>query len=313
MSTRILVLYYSQSGQLTRAAQSMLAPLMARPDVEVVWQDIRPQTPYPFPWGFFSFLDAFPESVYLDAPPIAPVAFDPDSRFDLVVLAYQVWFLSPSLPMTGFLQSPAARVLRDTPVVTLIACRNMWLSAHDKMQALLKARGARLIDNVVLIDQGPAWATFVTTPRWLLTGKKNAFWFFPPAGVSDADIAGAARFGRALASALPRLRSGGPLLAGLGAVKVNPGYIAGERIAHRSFLIWGKLIRRLGKPGARARRAALLVYLVFLIGMILTVVPLSVLVRALARPFLRARLDGQVSALEGPSGSSCERIEQFNA
>lgn len=313
MPTRILVLYYSQSGQLTRAVRSMMAPLVARADVEVVWQDLQPQTAYPFPWGFFSFLDAFPESVLLDPPAMAPVAFDPDSRFDLVVLAYQVWFLSPSLPITGFLKSPAARVLRDTPVVSLIACRNMWLSAYDKMQRLLAAQGAQLIDNVVLIDQGPAWATFVTTPRWLLTGNKNAFWFFPPAGVSDADIAGAARFGRALAAALPQLRGSGPLLSGLGAVKVNPGYIASERIGHRSFLIWGKLIRRLGRPGTWPRRVGLLVYLVFLVGMILTVVPLGVVVRALARPFLRARLAAQVAALERPSGSSCERSEFYNA
>lgn len=309
--TRILVLHYSQSGQLTRAAKSFMAPLEARADVEVVWQDIQPRTPYPFPWGFFSFLDAFPESVYLDGPEIAPVRFDPDTRFDLVVLAYQVWFLSPSLPIAGFLKSPAARVLRDTPVVTLIACRNMWLSAHEKVQKQLAAQGARLIDNVVLIDQGPAWATFVTTPRWLLTGKKDAFWFFPPAGVSAADIEGAGRFGRALGQALPRVKTGASLLQGLGAVKVLPGYIAGERIAHRSFMIWGRLIRAVGKPGAIARRAVLLVYLVFLVGMILTVLPLSMFLRALARPFIRARLAREVERLEQPSGSSTARIDEF--
>ena len=153
--TRVLVLYYSQTGQLTRALESMLAPLAARQDFEIVWQKIEPAIPYPFPWGFFSFLDAFPESVYLDPPALKPMAFDPDAHYDLVILGYTVWYLSPALPITGFLKSPEARVLKDKPVITFIACRNMWISAQDEVKKLLDQRGARLIDHAVLEDQGP--------------------------------------------------------------------------------------------------------------------------------------------------------------
>lgn len=310
---RILVLHYSQTGQLTRAVKSLLSPLANRPDVEIVWQNLEPVEPFPFPWGFFRFFDTFPECVHLDPPPIRPVAFGPTARFDLVVLSYQVWFLSPSLPVTAFLKSEAARVLRDTPVITFIACRNMWLSAQEKMKGLLRDLGARLIDNVVLVDQGPPWATFITTPRWVLTGKKNGFWgIFPPAGVSAAEIAAAARFGRALADALPLLQSAqGPLLSGLGAVKVIPGYITGEKIAHRSFRLWGKLLRAIGKPGNPLRRLVLVVYIVFLVAMILTVMPLSIIMRALLRPLLRKRLEAEVARLEAPSGSSAERLAQY--
>ena len=312
--TRILVLYYSQTGQLTRAARTMLAPLAARRDVEIVWQELKPLTPYPFPWSFFRFLDVFPECVYLDPAPIEAAGFGADVRFDLIVVCYQVWFLSPSPPIVAFLQSPAADVLKDRPVITLIACRNMWLSAQQKMQALLAARGARIIDNAVLVDQGPPWATFVTTPRWLLTGKQDGFWgVFPPAGVSADAIAGAARFGRALVDGLDKLRAGagGSLLHGLRAVKVNPGYIAGEKIAQRSFRLWGRLLRALGPPGHPVRRAALLLYAVFLVTMILTVLPISMLVRALLRPLLRGRLDDEVARLELPSGSSNQRMARY--
>ena len=297
--TRILVLYYSQTGQLTRAAQSMLAPLAGRTDVEIVWQNLEPVEPFPFPWGFLRFFDTFPECVHLDPPPLRPVAFAPDAHFDLVIVAYQVWFLSPALPITAFLKSAAANVLKDTPVMTLIACRNMWLAAQEKMKALIAARGGRLIDNVVLTDQGPPWATFVTTPRWVLTGRKDSLWgLLPPPGVSDADIAAASRFGRALADVLPQVKGArAPLLAGLGAVKVNPGYVTGEKIAHRSFLIWGRLLRALGRPGTPLRRAVLVVYILFLVAMILTVLPVSMLVRALLRPLLRKKLDAEVARL----------------
>lgn len=310
---RILVLHYSQTGQLTRAVQSMLSPLAGRTDVQIIWQNLEPVEAFPFPWGFLRFFDTFPECVHLDPPPIRPVAFAPDARFDLVVLAYQVWFLSPSLPVTAFLKSAAAQALRNTPVITFIACRNMWLSAQEKVKDMLNDVGARHIDNVVLVDQGPAWATFITTPRWVLTGKKNGFWgIFPPAGVSETEIGAAARFGRALAESLPLLQStAGPLLAGLGAVKVLPGYVTGEKIAHRSFRLWGALLRALGKPGDLGRRLVLVVYIVFLVAMILTVMPLSIVVRALLRPLLRKRLDAEVARLEAPSGSSTYRLGQY--
>jgi hypothetical protein len=311
---RILVLYYSQTGQLTRALENMLAPLAGRADFEIVRQKIEPAAPYPFPWSFFGFLDAFPETVYLDPPPLAPMNFDPDGRYDLVILGYTVWFLSPALPITGFLKSPEARVLKDKPVITFIACRNMWLSAQEEVKKLLADRGARLIDNVVLVDQGPPWATFVTTPRWMLSGKKGGFWrIFPPAGVNETDLRNAARFGRALAESGHLLQSGasGSLFRGLGAVRVNPRYIATERLARRSFRLWGGLLRSLGRPGELFRRAVLLVYLVFLIGMILTVLPLGILVRALLRPLLKRRMEEEVARLEMPSGSGTERLNRY--
>jgi hypothetical protein len=47
--------------------------------------------------------------------------------------------------------------------------------------------------------------------------------------------------------------------------------------------------------------------------MILTVLPLSMLVRALLRPLLRRRLDAEVARLEAPSGSSGERLVRYGS
>lgn len=309
---RILVLHYSQSGQLDNIARSMMAPLEAESGVEVVWQNLQPEQPYPFPWPILKFFDTFPECVYLDPPAIKPLSIDASEGFDLVILAYQVWFLSPSLPIIAFLQSAMAKkLLANKPVITLIGCRNMWLSAQDKMRTILASLDAHLVDNVVLQDQGPPWATFVTTPRWVLTGKKDGFWgIFPAAGIAEKEINAAERFGRALTLALPLLQSGqpGPFLTGLGAVKVNPGYIAGEKVAHRSFLLWGKLLRTLGPAGSPVRRAVLVLYIMFLVALILTVLPLGIVLRAMIRPFMRSKLAEQVRRLEAPSGSSVERL-----
>ncbi len=49
----------------------------------------------------------------------------------------------------------------------------MWIMAQEKVKVLLKELEATLIDNVVLIDKGSSLETFITTPRWMLTGKKR--------------------------------------------------------------------------------------------------------------------------------------------
>ena len=293
----------------------MVAPLEASGKVELVWQELIPKKPYPYPWPILDFFDVFPESVYLDPPDLEALEIMKDQNFDLILLAYQVWFLSPSLPVTAFLKSEEAKkALKNKPVITFIACRGMWLCAHNKVKTMLKSIGAKLIDNVVLVDQGPPWATFVTTPRWLLTGKKGGFWgIFPPAGISDKDIDGAARFGSALVDSVEKIDKtlNTSLLKGLGAVKVNPRYIAGEKMVHRSFYIWGRLFRSIGKPGHPLRRVMLIIYIMFLITMILTVVPLGVIIRAIMRPFMEKKLQSRVNELEEPSGSSRERIADY--
>ena len=292
----------------------MLAPLIPCSGVEVIWHEVSPQPAYPFPWPFLSFLDAFPESVYLDPPAVAAATFDPDGEYHLIILAYQVWFLAPSLPITGFLKSPAARVLRDKRVISVIACRNMWITAQRALLQALDHWGARLSDNVVFTDNGPLWSTFITTPWWLLTGNQGPLLkILPRAGVSDNDIARAARFGRALVDALPRIRSGehGPFLTGLQAVRVNPLTMLGERIGHRSFRIWGRLVRLAGRPGRFARKPILLIYAVFLVGAIVLVLPVTMTLAAIATRLSR-RIVQQAKALELPSGSSDERLSQYD-
>lgn len=303
---QILVVHYSQTGQLAQVAKSIVTPLEAASGLEITHLRLEPETPYPFPWPVGRFFDTFPECVYLDAPPLAPLGIDPAAHFDLVILCYQVWFLSPSLPVTAFLRSEAGRqILKGRPVVTVTACRNMWLNAQQQVRHLLDEAGARHLDHVALVDRGPAMATFYTTPRWLLTGHKGS------AGVSARDIDDCARFGVALVEGLRKdaERSGAPMLAGLRAVEVDERLMMSERIGYRSFRIWGRLIRAAGPAGAWQRKPLLLVYAAFLICMILTVVPLSMAARALLKPLLRKRLAASREQFEQPSGSLDYRMK----
>ncbi len=303
MSKKVLVLYYSQSGQLQSVMKQIVTPLAECDSVHCDFLEITPETPYPYPWSFYEFFNVFPEAVYLDGCPVKPL--ETEDEYDLIILGYTSWFLSPSIPVTGFLQSDQAKNLfRDTPVITVIACRDMWLMAQEKMKTMLSDLGARLLDNIVLTDQGKSLYTFVTTPRWMLTGKKDSFWFFPPAGVHTEDIASAFRFGKRICNALQHDEECAtlPLLSNMNAVNVNGKLIATEHIAHRSFLIWCKLIKKAGPQGSSGRNVVITIYTVFLLTLVVTVVPLNMLLRKLLAPFRRKALARAVHYYEQPSG-----------
>ena len=302
---RVLVVHFSQTGQLARVARRLVSPLAEANDVELVEETLRPRPPYPFPWPLWRFLDAMPETVLLEAPTLEPLAVRAEEHFDLVVLAYQVWYLAPSGPMAAFLKSESGRrLLRGRPVVTVIACRNMWLLAQETVKRLIQEAGGRLLDNVAFTDRGGTLATFVTTPRWLLTGRRNPFWGLPAAGVAEQEIAKADRFGLALLAALraDREREDAPMLAGLGAARVDPKLIFSERAARRAFSVWSRLIRLGGAPGSIARVPMLALFSVYLVAMILTVVPTSLLVQRITRRLFAARLRSLQAYYELPSG-----------
>ena len=250
----------------------------------------------------------------LDAPPLKPLCISADRQFDLIILSYQVWYLAPALPMTAFLKSPEGkRLINGKPVITVVACRNMWLSAQETMKRLIAEAGGQLRDHLAFTDQGPALATFITTPRWVLTGKRNRFLGMPPAGVAPEEIRGASRFGRALAEALDhdQEKSGIPMLTGLRAATVNPRLAISERAAQRAFKVWSKLIRLFGQRGQWRRRPILLIFAIYLIMMVITVVPLSLLLQWLLSPLLKPRLERLKTELEQPSGSQEFNLEKY--
>jgi len=300
---KVLVLYYSQSGQIKSVVNSFCSDLVTSDDVEVTFQNIKPVVKYPYPWPFYTFFDAFPEAIYMDGCDVEP--FESQERYDLIILSYSVWFLAPSIPITGFLKSAQAkRLFKDTPVITLIACRDMWVMAQEKMKVLLENVEAKLIDNVVLTDQGGSLYAFITTPRWLFTGLKNPFWFFPAAGVAPKEIRETSRFGKRLVSALQddEEKENKPLLTDMGAVNVNGKLLATEKIATKSFLIWGNLIKKAGKSGSFSRKVVISIYAVFLVTLVLTIVPLNMLVRKLLYPFKKNEIEKMVKYYEKPSG-----------
>jgi hypothetical protein len=298
---KVLIISFSQSGQLTSIVTSLLVPLCARPSVEIVHETISSITPFPFPWSAYQFLDVFPESFQEVPCSLEPLKTASDETYDLVIIAYQVWYLSPSIPISSFLQSPAARVLLNkTAVVTVVGCRNMWVRAHNQVKDRLRAVGAELVGHIVLTDRSLNLVSAITIVAWMLTGKRRRlFGLFPKPGISEMDIARCSAFGEVIADLLaaPRVASMQDRLNALGACNVVPHLLSLENVAARMFKRWSTWIMARGGSGDRRRRPLVLMFGLYLILALALASPLSFLLFHLMAPFRRRGFGQQAQSI----------------
>lgn len=286
---KILVIYYSQTGQLKRILDSLLRPLSADPAFSVEYLEIRPATPYPFPWTRSEFLEVFPESV-LEAPiELKPMQAGHPGEYDLIILAFQPWYLSPSLPVSTFLQTPEAeRLLRGTDVLTVIGARNMWVKSFERVKERVANLGGRLLGNIVLVDRAPNLVSVVTICYWMFTGKKErCLGLFPLPGVSAEDIAAAGKFGKAIGLALEQNHIGGinETLQRLGGADANVSLARLENRAKKIFFLWAHAITK--RP--RIRKRLLNIFFVELILALAIVSPVNSLLGLLFNQFNKRR------------------------
>jgi hypothetical protein len=293
---KVLVISFSQSGQLRNIVRSFLAPLRENPLIDIVDEVLRPVTPFPFPWSPYEFIDVFPESYQGIPCALAALKCDGQAHYDLVILAYQVWYLAPSIPVSTFLQSDAAKAcLKGRPVVTIVACRNMWYRAHATVKEHLLAADARLIGHVALTDKAFNLVSLVTTVYWLLTGKRERlFQLLPTPGVSETDIRRCSVFAKIVESALLNSTqvSIQERLNAAGACRLVPHLVALERLASRAFGIWSNLIIR----SRGARKYLVIVFGLYLVFAIAVFVPLSLLLFYLTLPLRRGAVQRQMQA-----------------
>jgi hypothetical protein len=168
--------------------------------------------------------------------------------------------------MSSFLQTEEGkRLLTGKRVVTLIGCRNMWLGAQEKVKRRLAAVKASVVANIALVDKAPNVVSVVTILRWMLKGKRDPFWIFPKAGVSDADMDKCAEYGAIVKERLQtrQWESLQERLNEQGAVEIMTELVLMEQRGQRAFGIWSKFIG--GAPeGSLSRAVRVYVYMTLL-------------------------------------------------
>jgi hypothetical protein len=252
----VLVIYYSQSGQLKDIARNIAKPLLNSDEIKVVFYEIQLEKPFPFPWDKTSFFDAFPESFLQIPAKLKPIPSEILSvKYDLILLHYQVWYLTPSIPVNSFLKSPEAKIiLNNTPVVTINGSRNMWVMAQEKVKILLKQNNALLKGNIALVDKAGNLVSVITIVEWMFTGvKKKYLGIFPLPGVSEKDINESSKFGQKIKESLLKnnfddLQAN---LIALDAVRISSYLVSVDKTANKIFSKWSNFI--ISKKNTRKR------------------------------------------------------------
>lgn len=195
MYKRVLAIYYSQTGQLGEIIDCFTEPLV-QAGVSVEKVRIKPANDYPFPWTGKRFFSVMPDCVLSVPTTLAPFTLK-ESSYDLIILGYQAWFLSPSIPSNSLLQHPDFKaVLKDTPVITITGARNMWLNACERVKKSLSESGAVLVGNIALVDKHINPVSFITIFHWMIHGRKDRYLnIFPIPGVAAADISHTSQYG----------------------------------------------------------------------------------------------------------------------
>ena len=252
----VLVINYTQSGQLNDILNRFSLPFEYFDSFEVEHVQISPKEPFPFPWTGDAFWGAMPGCVLEEGLELNEFNFK-RKQYDLVVFGYQVWFLSVSLPSMAILQHPKFKsIIKNTPVVTIIGARNMWLSAHESVKQHITDAGGNFVANIPFIDRHNNLASVVTIFYWMLTGKKDQMWgIFPIPGVHPLDIEKANKPGQLTLNAIENndLETLQKDIHDLGHIHLATSVMFMELRAKMVFKIWAKLVRRKGTTPSKER------------------------------------------------------------
>lgn len=247
MRKKILVIHYSQSGQLTEILSNLTLPLQEDiQNFEVFHYSIQPEKDFPFPWTRETFFDAFPESYQQIPIPILPPPQEIlNQKYDLIIFGYQVWYLTPSIPIISFLKSQWAKeLLHNTPIITLSATRNMWMYSQEKLKVHLKKLNAQLVGNIALVDRHNNYTSVLTIVRWMMTGNKIQNPPLPPAGIAQQEIDNASKYGHIIKPYILQNQYEGmqKKLVEHGAVEVRPFLVKVETVGNKAFSLFSRQI-----------------------------------------------------------------------
>jgi hypothetical protein len=177
----------------------------------------------------------------------------------------------------------------------------MWLGAQEKVKHWLGLSQARLGGHIALIDKGGNLTSLITILRWMLTGKKEPFWFFPEAGVARTDIEQSSLFGSIV---MDTLQSGTweslqEKLNAAGAIEINPSLVLMEKRGQKSFSVWARFVSAGGNLNTFGRTFRVYVFMYLLPSMIFILTPLLWVLSQIQLVVMQRRLSREIRYFRG--------------
>jgi len=157
---RVLLLYYSFSGQTTGLLNNIAAGLK-RQGIEVNDIRLRPVTLLRFPIGSIPATIRMMLTTFLRArvtikEPEAVIWDD----YDLIILAGPTWSYNPSGPILDLIDRFGPRLFKDKKVLPVISCRGYWRMHWFGLKKMLEKCGANVANRIVFSHPTPEpWRT----------------------------------------------------------------------------------------------------------------------------------------------------------
>lgn len=184
---KVLLVQYSLSGETSHATEQFLQGFQSEwmGEVKVVTQSIQPDPAFSFPWTFWDFFDVLPETLHATpwqrsvVKPIIEEEEEADTTsFDLLVLGWQTWYLSPSLPVRLALEDPHYQALLNQKckqAVLIGTHRNMWHHASTRLCRSLATNcpNVKLVGDINFCQSSPFLVSVVETLQRQLQGKSG--------------------------------------------------------------------------------------------------------------------------------------------
>ncbi len=184
MTRNLLVVYYSQTGQLKEIALNFVKSFERFYNID--FAEIKCKN-YNFPITYKQFFDVFPESV-LKIPCDIEVEI-PDKEYQLVVLAFQPWFLHTSVPFNSFMQTERFKnLVKGKQVILLMNSRNSWRNSLQEVTEVVESQHATIRGKYVFRDTSKNFRGFLALCYWLFTGKKKSPYKWMPQGGIEQNI-----------------------------------------------------------------------------------------------------------------------------
>ena len=288
---KIAVIYYSQSGRTKQVIQRLADNRGGLDDkVSFSFFQIESKKPFAFPWSFSSFFEVFPESVLKT--PIELIPLRGEDTYDLILFVYPVWYLSPALPVSSFLQSPEGKeFIKKTPIITIITCRDMWIQAQQEVKPAIETLGSKVAANVVLRDDYNSFQSLVTTLYWFLKGKnQKPFGIFPSPMLKEHQLKKVDLIKTLICDKLQenKVEDLKKIFIEKKIVIIEDYKIFLETRVKKIFTLWAHFVQNSSSP--QKRKLRLRFFQLYLISAIVILMPLSLTLFSLLHPFMKEKL-----------------------
>lgn len=209
-SPRVLLLYYSFSGQSRKVLQTA-GEVFAERGYDVVEAAIEftdptysprfAQFPLKRVWpDMFSVLKAQQrgETGEIRTPDAVR-----DGDYDLICIGSPTWWETVSMPLRSFLKSDeAANLLSNKPFAVFVVCRKFWLDNLNAVRELAQAQGGRFVDEIHFTYPGDTVRSMLALTSFLGSGQYRKRYLglpMPPTNVQPEQFAQTRSFAAALA------------------------------------------------------------------------------------------------------------------